>query len=509
MNSTKSKFGLILFLPFPLCMTPVYADIPKSYLNTVKNEISQLFVPQPVQDSHQVSLQTLTNFQLDTTKVQETLPQVTSSQTKILSNLPSDKTQTQIALRRNEIDFIQAVQQALQRRPEISQSISSVAGQAANIDAAKAQYYPQISGGISTGDLTSGERGRQLISLSATQMLYDFGKIKSSVDIEQAKLLQQQAETLTNIDDIAFQTANAMINVMRYQEMVRIADQQIKGIARIAEIANLRANAGISSQADPIQAKSNLEAAESNKIVQENQLKQYQQRLRSLLGYDVSQSNFNIPNRLVQDAGLYEEPELTYIPAMIAAQTAVQVAKFQKEQTKLSAYPTLNIKGSLSQALNGRNPNNNEDNGFYHSIMLEASSNFFQGGANSSRLRSASYAEEAAKAHVNAVYLEVVDQVRLIREEIENKQKQIQILTARRETTVRTKELYQEQYKLGTRTVVDLLNAEQAIHSATQEIEAAKYDIYAGLAQYIKVTGRSRAVYQLNNRAIQGFEIQP
>ena len=40
--------------------------------------------------------------------------------------------------------------------------MATLAGQAANIDAAKAQYYPQISGGISTADLTTGERGRQL-----------------------------------------------------------------------------------------------------------------------------------------------------------------------------------------------------------------------------------------------------------------------------------------------------------------------------------------------------------
>lgn len=69
-------------------------------------------------------------------------------------------------------------------------------------------------------------------------------------------MLQEQANALVSIDDIAFQTANAIININRYKEIVRIADQQIKGIARIAEIANLRANAGISSQADPIQAKS-------------------------------------------------------------------------------------------------------------------------------------------------------------------------------------------------------------------------------------------------------------
>ena len=298
----------------------------------------------------------------------------------------------------------------------------------------------------------------------------DFGKIKSSVNVEEARLLQEQANALVSIDDIAFQTANAIININRYKEIVRIADQQIKGIARIAEIANLRANAGISSQADPIQAKSNLEAAESNKLIQETQLKQYQQKLRTLLGYDVANMQLSIPDSVVRNAGLYTEPEFTQIPEMMAAQAAVQVAKFQKEQTSLSAYPTINIKGSLSQALNGRNPNNNEDDGLYNSIMLEATSNFFQGGAVRSKLRSASYAEEAAKAQVNTVYLDVLDQVRLIREQVENKQKQMEILALRKETTARTKELYQEQYKLGTRTVVDLLNSEQAIHSAAQEI---------------------------------------
>ncbi len=172
-------------------------------------------------------------------------------------------------------------------------------------------------------------------------------------------------------------------------------------------------------------------------------------------------------------------------------------------------YPTISLKGSLSQAVNGRNPNNNEDDGFYNSVMIEASSNLYQGGATRSQTRAASYAEEAARAQVNTVYLDVLDQVRLIREQIENKQKQMGVLSQRRATTVRTKELYQEQYKLGTRTVVDLLNAEQAIHSAAQEIESARYDIYSAIVQYIQVTGRTRDIYALNSISIQGFEVQP
>lgn len=503
MNSIKLRLGLILFLPFPLCMSNVQAETFQDYLHSARNGISQLFVPKPANDSNRVSLQKLSNFQLDTSSVQETLPTVgiPKSGRNRLTELSG--------IGGYEVGLVEAIQQALQRRPEITQSIASIAGQAANIDVAKAQYYPQISGGVSTADLNSSERGQQLLTLSATQMLYDFGKIKGSVHIEEAKLLQEQAKTLINIDDIAFQTANAIVNIKRYQEIVKIADQQIEGISRIAEIANLRAKAGISSQADPVQAQSDLEAAKSNKIIQETQLRQYQQKLRTLLGYEVSNVQFQLPDDLVRNAALYTEPDLVQIPDMMAAQAGIQIAKFQKEQIKSSVYPTINVKASLSQALNGRNPNNNKDDGFYNSIMLEASSNFFQGGAVSSRQRSASYSEEAAKAQANTTYLNVLDQVRLIREEIENKQRQIQILTARRETTVRTRELYQEQYKLGTRTVVDLLNSEQAIHSAAQEIETAKYDIYAGLVKYIQVTGRSRELYHLNNTVIQGFEIQP
>lgn len=74
---------------------------------------------------------------------------------------------------------------------------------------------------------------------------------------------------------------------------------------------------------------------------------------------------------------------------------------------------------------------------------------------------------------------------------------------------MRTRELYQEQYKLGTRSIVDLLSAEQAIHSAAQEIENAKYRIYSAIVQYIRYTGQSRDVYDLNNISIQGFKIQP
>ncbi len=490
--------GVILTLS--LAISTAYADTPKQYFSTFKEKGFGLLGPKSDENFNKANVKALSNFQIDTSAIPE-LPMVT----RFDPNMPNGTNYTPSIER---LAFNEAILRAVQRSPEISQAVANLASQNANIDVAKSAYYPQISGGLGTGDLTSGERGRQVLNLNLTQMLYDFGKVKSSVDVQQAQLFAEQANVLVSIDDVAYQAADAIVQIKRYQEITKIAEQQIAGISRINEIAQLRARAGISSQADPVQAQSYLEASRSNMIVQQTQLRQYQQKLRTLLGFDVSGLQWNLPERLIIDSNLYQEPEFNQVPKMMLAQAQIEVAKAQLQETRLSNYPTLNIKGSLSQAINGRNPNNNEDDGLYHSIMLEANSNFYQGGATASRTKAASYAEQAARARMNAEYLNVLDQVRVLREEIENKQRQMTILMARKETATRTKELYQEQYKLGTRTVVDLLNAEQSIHSASQEIESARYDIYTAIVNYIAQTGRSRDLYELNNISIQGFEVQ-
>ena len=475
----------------------VFAETPSNALTSFKDKAAFFLGPQTDESFNKANLAKLSDFTPDLGRVAE-LPRVTASSGQVATApalIPS-------------MSFKDAIMRAVQRHPDISQSIAELASQNANIDVAKAAYYPQLSGGVSTADLTKGERGRQLISLEATQMLYDFGKVSSEVNVQQAQLAVEQAGVLVSIDDIAYQVADAIVNIKRYQQVSQIAQQQIDGVGRIAEIANLRAQAGISSQADPIQSQSTLEAARANLINQQNQLLQYQQKLRTLLGVEITHLDWQIPESLAADSDLYQEVELTEIPRMMQAYAEIEVAEHQRKQTQLSRYPTINLKGTLSQAVNGRNPNNDKDDGYYNSIMLEATSYFYQGGAVGSRVRAANYAEQAARAKLQTQYLNILDEVRLLREEVENKQKQMGVLMARHQSAIRTKELYQEQYKLGTRTVIDLLNAEQAIHSAAQEIETARYDIYIALVKYIAQTGRTRASYDLNDVLIQGFEVQ-
>lgn len=408
-----------------------------------------------------------------------------------------------------DISMYEAVNLALQRHPDISASLATIASQQAYIDRARAGFYPQVSGSIASADLGSGQRERQVLNINATQMVFDFGKVQTAVDVETYKTRIQQANLLISIDDMSHDIVSQILNIKRYQAQAYIAAQQLAGMQRISEIANLRAKAGISSQADPIQAQSYIEAAQANLLIQQTQLRLSQQKLNTLLGQDASQVNWQIPEQWLKDADLLVDPEMNSLPRMMAAQAEAELAKLQIHETKLSTYPTLQLKGNLSQAVNGQHPTTREENGHDSSIMFEATSNFYQGGATQAQIRALQYAESASKAKMNSIYLDVNEQVQLSRHEIQYQQKQMQILFARAKTTAKTKELYAEQYKLGTRTVVDLLNAEQAIHSAAQEIENTRYDMYAQIATYVQATGKSRSVYQLSQKNIQGIEITP
>lgn len=62
-----------------------------------------------------------------------------------------------------------------------------------------------------------------MVSLNATQMLYDFGKIKTNVSVEEARLAEEQAKVLVSLNQIAFEVADAIVSIKRYQQITQIA----------------------------------------------------------------------------------------------------------------------------------------------------------------------------------------------------------------------------------------------------------------------------------------------
>ena len=83
-------------------------------------------------------------------------------------------------------------------------------------------------------------------------------------------------------------------------------------------------------------------------------------------------------------------------------------------------------------------------------------------------------------------------------------------LSERQQSITETRSLYREQYlALGTRSALDLLNAEQEIAQAAFDVVQNRYDALAAQVNFIDASGQARAVYGLDRSQIHGLEITP
>ena len=116
----------------------------------------------------------------------------------------------------------------------------------------------------------------------------------------------------------------------------------------------------------------------------------------------------------------------------------------------------------------------------------------------------------AAEARVGAARTEIQDRMASLKEQIQGLMALRGPLSERQQSITETRSLYREQYlALGTRSALDLLNAEQEIAQAAFDVVQNRYDALAAQVNFIDASGQARAVYGLDRSQIHGLEITP
>jgi adhesin transport system outer membrane protein len=406
----------------------------------------------------------------------------------------------------------QAVRLAVDWHPSISEAIGTLYQQAEGINVAEAGYYPQIAGGIK-GGYNSGngsDASSQSVSISLKQMLYDFGKVSNSVEAARAKAARSQASILLAIDQVSRDTAFAYIEVQRYQRLIEIARQQIQGIGGIVDLARQRSDMGASTRSDVVQAQSRAEGGMATLQEYKAQYARWQATLGNLLGRQTSpQVSEGFPDTLNQSCNA---PVITdALPAVLQAAAQRTQAQAELAQAKAEAYPTLSLEPSFNQYLDDNYDSQNPAiDRTQVGIFLNLEVPIYQGGAISARSRAASYALTAADSAEDAARLQA-------RQGLSESQAQTSGLTRRlnslefRETTItEARELYGRQYlELGTRPLLDLLNAEQEIHQSRFDLANTQADLHRLQIDCLYNSGALRRAFGIDHSTIQHVEILP
>ena len=128
-----------------------------------------------------------------------------------------------------------AAREAIAWHPALTQAAGELNARETEVDVARAGYSPQISAGLATGldsRLTADWRPRPQIN--ASQMLFDFGKVSSAVDLARAGTRVGEAQMLLAIDQLVRDTGYALIEVQRGEALHAVALEQLERVRAMA-----------------------------------------------------------------------------------------------------------------------------------------------------------------------------------------------------------------------------------------------------------------------------------
>jgi adhesin transport system outer membrane protein len=343
----------------------------------------------------------------------------------------------------------------------------------AEVDGARAAYMPKIQALAKTDDYLDhrytgyqdslDERGQAQLNLQYTAL--DFGRREA--DTTRAHLDKQSSEFAyaQENEDVRFETVRAYVDAERYRRMLDAALKNMEELTLLTSLMQERVKGGLSPDSELVRSRLALNGAQARQKSIRQRYGQARLALRSLTGESVVNVPFEIDidkgtRKLSALAGTAEDTNwaLQSLKAQAgSAQAAVVRASADRypRVELISAYK-LPFDSSIRSEM-GLN------------IFLQVSIDLFDGGLKRSRISQAGATQREADAQHELMLREIHSQVENLVVEAETSYEQWGLTLIGRKEAERTKHLYLDEFRIGTRSINDLISAQNDAY--TQAIE--------------------------------------
>lgn len=395
-----------------------------------------------------------------------------------------------------------AILRAFARNPKISEAAAQIRVGVADLDAAKSAWYPQISlqasGGRSHQTDSSGSldnNGSGGITLS--QLLYDFGRTGSAID-EQHKLSEAYRYSLfATMTTVAQDTLRAYLEVKRYRSLVEASHANLASLERVRDIARLRADAGLSSDSDVLQAQTRIAGMRATLEQYRAQARSAQAQLTVLTGV-VSDELPELPESLLNQQITLDKIAYENSSAVRSAQAKQEAALERVRQAQSNHWPTIRVEA-------GRTRYENSSRSYWDDeLQLRVEAPLYQGGLVNARTRAAEGDREAAVAAIQQSKLNINQQASTAYADMIGAQQRQTAGEQQFNSAVHTRSVYADEYKLNKRSLNDLLSVEQDVFQADSSRLMALYDGWDATVRYAAAVDNLLDIMGIDRQATAG-----
>jgi outer membrane protein len=336
--------------------------------------------------------------------------------------------------------------------------------------------------------------------VQVTQPLYTGGRAAAQIDAAQADIIAERENLRRTEQSVLQSVIDAYLDVRRDQEQQTISQDNVNVLARQLEETDARFDAGQLTRTDTAQSEARLALARSQLATAQSTLAQARAAYAAVVGQNPGELAPEPPIAPLLpatvdaafDAAEHDNPQLRQ------ADAAEQASAARLAEAKAATRPTVSLSGQYGYV--SQQEGISAGGGFNSSIGVTESElggsvtanltvPIFTGGLNSSRIRQAAEQDNVARIGIESARRQVLQAV---------SQAWNQLLGARASLVADEEQVksdtvafegVREEQKVGLRTILDVLNAQQELESSQLQLVGARHDEYVAAAAVLAATG--------------------
>ncbi len=390
-----------------------------------------------------------------------------------------------------------ALIKAYQTSPLLDSNRAALRGLDENIAQIRAGRRPQVSAiGRAQGQTDVTEFPFDNVytaALQASLLLFDNGQSKAALESARYLIAAGRASLLNVEQEVLFAAVTAYMDVIQALEFVRIGENDVRVLGEQVDATNNRFEVGEVTRTDVSQTEARLAAARGRLVDARGNLEVARQAYVAAVGTrpgdlspppDIPQLPATIPE--AEQIGIRQNPSV--VAARFAERGAVSDFDRARAATGLSVNAAVitQYQGQrFSDPLFGRT----YEDGFDLEGELSASVPLYTGGRNSSLIRQAQQVLDQRKFEVQDAGRQVIEQVNNAWTQLEVSQA---LIVANREQVRAAQIAFEgvsEEARLGARSTLDVLDADQERLQAEAEVVRSMRDEYVAAYAVLRAMG--------------------
>ncbi|HDR27578.1 TolC family outer membrane protein [Rhodovulum sp.] len=342
-----------------------------------------------------------------------------------------------------------------------------------------------INGRYQDGNTRSPTQGRYSSSaqaeLTARLTLYDGGNNRLAIDAARESVLATRAALLGVEQNVLLAAVQAYMDVFSAVQNVTLAENNVRLISQQLRATEDRFEVGEVTRTDVSLAQSRLAASRSNLVSAQGNLAIAREAYKLAIGrYPGALSGIPRFPALPQNSDAARAIAVKTHPEIVQAQHNVTVAELNLGRAKAAMRPSISASAGVVAE---------DDGGKYGSVGLSLNQTIYQGGGLYA-------AERQARAGVEQARAGLLQAVRLVEERVGNAWSSLAVaraqLTATEEQIAAAKLAFEgtrEEARLGARTTLDVLDAEQELLDARTARVQAEANQYVAIYRVLSAMG--------------------